>query len=99
MFTIDERIQIVLLIAKLESYTLLKRYLQSQGWDNIPSEKTVRQVFQKFKDTGNVHDLPKSGRPSLHDELHENIKEIFEERPTSSVRSVAQEVHCSHMTP
>ena len=98
MFTIDERIEIVLLFAKLESYTLLRRHLQSQGWDNIPSEKTVRRVFQKFKDTGSVHDLTKCGRPSLEDEVQDTIKEIFEERPTSSVRSAAHEVGCSHTT-
>ena len=92
MFCIDERIDIVLLFAKLESYTLLRR------WENIPSEKTIRRIFQKFKDTGSVHDLSKSGRPSLYDEMHENIKDVFEDRPTSSVRSVALELHCSHMT-
>ena len=98
MFSTEERIEIMLLFAKLESYTLLRRHLQNQRWENIPSEKTVRSIFQKFKDTGSVHDLPKSGRPSLDLELHENIKSIFQNRPTSSVRAVAMEVECSHMS-
>ena len=97
MFSTEQRIEIVLLFAKLESYILLRRHLQNQRWENIPSEKTVRRIFQKFKDTECVHDLPKSGRPSLDHELHENIKSIFQDRPTSSVRAVAQEVECSHM--
>ena len=37
----------------------------------------MRTLYQKIKDTGSVHDFPRSGRPSFTEERVEEIKDIF----------------------
>ena len=57
----NQPIEIVLLMAKLESVTLLRRELQRRHWENIPHENTIRNLFKKFKEFGSVGDSPRSG--------------------------------------
>ena len=65
---ISNRIEIVLLMAKLESVTLVRRELQARKRSDIPHENTLRRIYEKFKLTGSVHDIPKSGRHSMDDD-------------------------------
>ena len=67
MLSTEERIKIVILMAKLESTAAVRRALQRRGV-KIPSENTIRDTFKKFKETGSVHNRPKSGRPALENE-------------------------------
>ena len=53
MLSVDDRIQIVLLMARLQSVTLVRRHL-SKGWHEVPSERTIRETFARFKETGSV---------------------------------------------
>lgn len=53
-------------MVNLESYTRVKRELWKGKWMNIPSEKRVK-IFNKFKDTNNVHDIPIPKRQSLRE--------------------------------
>ena len=62
-----ERIEIVILMAKLESTAAVCRALQRRGV-KVPSENTIRDTFKKFKETGSIHNRPKSGRAMLEDE-------------------------------
>lgn len=54
-------------MVKLKSYTLVKRELWKGKWMNIQSENTMKILFNKFKDTNNVHDIPTPKRQSLED--------------------------------
>jgi len=98
MLSVQQRVEIVLLMAKLESVTSVRRTLQGKNWKSIPSENTIRNVFSKFKETGTVHNLPKQGRPSLDEETIEEINKCFADKPASSLRNIANKVGCSFKT-
>ena len=66
MLSTKERIEIVILMVKLESTAAIRRALQRRGV-KVPSANTICDTFQKFKETGSVHNRPKSGRPTLED--------------------------------
>ena len=58
------RIKIVLLMAKFESSTVVKRKLWTEFGKNTPGETTIRETFQRFCETGTVEDRERPGRPS-----------------------------------
>ena len=89
MLSTDDRINIVLLMAKYDSVTAARRQWQKDFGTKPPSESTFRLVFKKFNETGSVHDAERSGRPSLEDGDVLRIKEEFEDNPRSSVRDAA----------
>ena len=96
MLSTEERTEIVILMAKLESTAAVRRALQRRV--KVPSENTIRDTFKKFKETGSVHNRPKSGRPALEDEKVEEISNFFKNEPKTSLRFVAKEVGCSFKT-
>ena len=71
-------------MAKLESTASIHRALQRRGV-KVPSENIIRDTFKKFKETGSVHNQPKSGRPALEDEKVEKISNFFENEPKTSL--------------
>ena len=93
---LSQRIEIVILMAKLESVTLVRRELQQRNWNSIPCGNTMQSIFRKFKETGSVNDLPRSGRPSLDDNRKEEIAHHFEDNPRTSIRKVSRKVSCSY---
>ena len=50
------RIKIVLLMAKFESSTVVKRKLWTEFGKNTPGETTIREKFQRLCETGTVED-------------------------------------------
>jgi len=95
-YSLELRIKIVLLMAKLESATLVQRHLQNENLSDIPSRQTILDIFDKFKETGSVKDRERTGRPSkVTDELKDEINEVIQNNPANSVRNIAQEVNVS----
>ena len=70
------RIKIVLLMAKLQSSTVVKRKLRTEFGKNTPGETTIREKFQCFCETGTVEDHERPGRPS--EIIEEKIDEVAE---------------------
>jgi transposase len=90
------RIQIVVLMAKLESATVVRRHLQREKVSDIPSENAIRSLYAKFLETGSVHDRERSGRPpSATTEKQDEIVEALTNKPVNSIRAVSQEVNMS----
>ncbi|CAF1151432.1 unnamed protein product [Didymodactylos carnosus] len=88
------RIQIVVLMAKLESTTAVRRHLQRENVSAIPSENTMRSLYAKFLETGSVHG--RSGRPpSATTEKQDQIAEVLTNKPMNSIRAVSQEMNMS----
>ena len=56
------KIQTILLMAKLEYSGLVIRHFQRQNLSVIPYERTIRRIFDKFLETGTVHDRERSVR-------------------------------------
>jgi len=98
MLTLEAKIEIVILMAKFESATTVRRKLKNSNMEfiTLPTINTINSIFLKFKKTGTVQNLYKSGRPSLEEEKVDKILEVFENKPKSSIRNVAKEVGVSY---
>jgi transposase len=87
---INIRIKIVLLMIKFESPIVVKRKLQVEFDKNTPSEVCIKEVFQRFCETGTVEDRERSGRPSkITEEKVDEVHDVYENEPQSSVRAVS----------
>ena len=95
MLSVDERIEIVLLMARLQSVTLVRRHLARDGCE-APSERTIRDTFTRFKETGSVLDRKRSGRPSNEEEREEVIEQLLEENSHTSIRKLSNETGFSY---
>lgn len=63
ILSLEEKIQIVLLYGKFENFHEIIRQWKNQFTTRPPHEQTIRNVVNKFKETGSVHDRERSGRP------------------------------------
>ena len=61
--SVEEKIQIVLLNAKYGSFIDVRRQWKNHFATKPPCDETISNVVRKFKETGSVHDLERSGRP------------------------------------
>ncbi len=92
----SSQIRIVILMAKLESATAVRRTLQRENVSDIPTEKTIRHIYDKFLETGSVEDRERPGRPSsVTEEKKEEIVEALAKTPMTSIRRLSQEVNMS----
>lgn len=89
VLSLDERINIVILMAKLESVTMVERHLKRSGASHIPTHKHMRSIYEKFKETGSVQDCPRSGRPSVEEDKVDEIREVFQGDSSTSIRQAA----------
>lgn len=90
------RIRIVVLMAKLESAVAVRRALQTEDVPNIPTEKTIRNIYNKFLETGSVHDRERPGRSSsITEEKKGEIVDVLQQTSMTSVRNVSREVNMS----
>ena len=54
--SIEIKIKIVLLMAKFESATIIKRKVQSDSGINTLTKHGIRTIFERFCQTGSVED-------------------------------------------
>ena len=89
-------VRIVVLMAKLESPTLVRRQLQRENVGDVPTVLTIKRIYDKFLETGSVKDRDRSRRPaSVTPEKVAEISEVLAATPMTSVRRVSQEVNLS----
>ncbi|CAF3282756.1 unnamed protein product [Rotaria socialis] len=69
-------------MAKFESSTVVKRKLWAEFGKNTPGETTIRETFQRFCETEKI----------------DEVAEVIENEPQSSVRSVATACSISRTT-
>lgn len=87
---IEIRIKIVLLMAKFESSTIVRRKLQVEFGNKTPSVVSIQATFERFCETGTVEDRERSGRPSkITEEKIDEVYDVLQNEPQSSVRVVA----------
>ncbi|GBM18907.1 hypothetical protein AVEN_137276-1 [Araneus ventricosus] len=60
-------------------------------WTYPPDTKSINQWYEKFKETGSVTDLPRSGRPSVSETI-ELVGQSFQRSPTKSTRQASCEL-------
>ena len=78
-------------MAGFKSVTAVRRKLQKENWANIPTDQTIRAIFQRFKETGSVQDREREGRPSNEENRKETLSALIEQNPGTSIR----EMYCS----
>lgn len=98
MLTVEERIKIVLLMAKFENVYIARKEWQKEMEKPAPAESTFRLIFQKFNETGSVLDKQRSGRPSLAEGDVDRIRDCFEETPKCSIRDAAKSLELPYET-
>lgn len=85
---LQERIQIVLLMAKFENTMEVIRCWKDFFPTDPPARQTISVLYQKFKDTGSIADEERSGRPctATSKESLAIVQNILENDPTTSSR-------------
>lgn len=61
----------------------------------VPHRNAVRNLIRKFRETGSVQDVSRSGRPITSEETVNDVKDRMERSPTKSVRRLSQEADIS----
>ena len=77
----------------------LRAFRKAHGRYAAPSETTVRALVKKFKETGSVHDVPRSGRPRTA-RTEENVNAVAADvaaNPTTSTRHRAQQLSSTEL--
>lgn len=89
--SLEERVQVVLLYAKFESFVEVQRKWRTMFATEPPSRPTIQSLVEKFKETGSVHDREKSGRPhsAVTEEAIENVTELLDNSRNMSIREGA----------
>ena len=86
------RIRIVILMTKSEPATAVRRTLQRENVSDIPTERTIRYIYDKFLETGSVEDRQRLGRPSsVTEEKEEEIAKALAKTPMASIRRLSRE--------
>ena len=87
----EEKIQIIILYAKFENFAEVQRQWKNYFDSEPPAKTTIRDLFDRFQQTGSVADLPRSGRPSSSStpEMLEEARALVEENPKTSVSAGA----------
>jgi hypothetical protein len=98
MPTLEEKIEIVLLMAKFNSPKQVIRELKKKKWrlSQIPSRTTIYAIYTKFKETGSVLDKQKCGRNSLNTDKSQEIVTYFAENPCKSIRKGVKTLNLSY---
>lgn len=98
--SLDERIQMVILYSKFENANEVLRQWKNYSDSPTPTRQKVLSVFNKFKESGSVQDIDRSGRPRTARSLDniENVKNLWDENPNTSTRRVSLELGISATT-
>ena len=95
--SLGEKIQIVLLYSKSESFATVRRQWNNHFAFKPPSKSTIRSIFNKFKESGNLKERVRSGRPRsvVREETVQQVKDLVEVRPFTSIPIGARELGIS----
>ena len=84
------KIKIVLLMGKFESLTTMKHKLQAEFGKQTPSLSCIKDVFERFTETGTVEHRERSRRPPvITEETVEKVRDVCEAERRQNVRTVA----------
>ena len=77
-------------MSKFESLTTVKRKLQAEFGKQTPSLNCIKDVFERFTETGTVEDRERSGRPLvITEETVGKVHDVSEAERRQSIRTVA----------
>ncbi|GBL74033.1 hypothetical protein AVEN_230946-1 [Araneus ventricosus] len=88
MASIEQKVQRVLWFHETKSPINAQRAFRRCYGRNLPDTKSIKRWYEKFKETGSVTDLPRSGRPSVSEETIE----LVQRSPTKSTCQASREL-------
>jgi hypothetical protein len=101
VLTIEEKVFLVQhVLHNGDKYTenVQQKFAQQFPDAQVPHRNAVRNLINKFHETGSVQDAPQSGKPSTSEETVLNIQDRMLQSPSNSVRWLSQQVHVSKNT-
>ena len=89
--SLEEKIQIIILYTKFENYGEVQRQWKKHFNSDPPAKTTIKDLYNRFQQTGSVADLPRAGRPSSSttSERLEEARALIQENPKTSVSAGA----------
>ena len=83
---------------KFENFEAVRRDWKNHFATDTPSINAIRNIVNKFSETGSVQDLPRSGRPrsAVNEENVEKVIETLQIEPKTSVRVGSQALGISN---
>lgn len=92
-----EKSDAVLLYAKFENAAQVRRQWKSNHTSQPPTNATILSLYNKFKETGSVHDLERSGPPPsvVTEEKAEEVRNLLAATPYTSIRRGAAQIGIS----
>ena len=95
--TTEEKIEIVLLYGEYKNFHEVHRQWKTRFSTVPPDVSTISRIVIKFKETGRVHDIDKSGRPRsvISSDTVQKVEEMLTDSPRTSVREGALELGIS----
>ena len=89
--SLEERIEMVCLYARLQNYNAVRREWMQRFSTTPPKQETIQAVFNRFRETGSVEDRHRSGRPSTatSESKEEEAMSLVQANPKTSVRQGA----------
>ena len=92
MTSMAEKAQCVLWFHETKSPITVQRNFRREYDRSPPDVKSIKSWYEKFKETGSVGDLSRSGRPTSSEETVDAVRTSFEESPTKSTRRASTEL-------
>lgn len=88
----QEKAQCVLWFHETKSPISVQRTFRTSYGRSPPDVKSIKRWYEKFKETGSVEDLPRSGRPSVSEATVDRVRQSFQRSPSKSTRQASREL-------
>ena len=82
----------VLEFAKTESIVTVQRRFRTMYHTEPPTDKTIREWYRKFQQSGCLCPAKRTGRPELSKETVERVRETFLRSPQKSTHRASREL-------
>ena len=89
--SLEEKIKLIILYSKYENYEEVRRQWKKYFDSEPPATKKIKELFERFTQTGSVADLPRSGRPSTSTtpERLQEVQDLIAANPHTSLTAGA----------
>ncbi len=100
-YDLETRNQLLRWYHQTQSPTSVQRLFQrTYATFQIPSRKYIRQLVEKFNETGSILDRTRSGRPKTHSTplVKNQVQGAFQRSPTKSIRKASSQLQIPQTT-
>lgn len=97
--SLKTKIRIVQLMSQNPSPKVVWRQFRKEGWEDRPTEKSIKRIYDKFLETGSVTDKKSTGRPkSSSEKTMEIIDEMIFQNPKLTISEVSARIRLPRST-